>query len=181
MPGAGCRITSIWPDCRPDLGAKYLTLNLDGTQRIQVKRAEMLAFLPDVIPAIQAATSVPVCFDNPAVDYHRVALKHYDRRLSGAPILNSIAASREHLDEMIELVAAYDTLVVIMASEHFVPGGTGQCLCAADSHAAARYFVELLVTRAGRRIDQILIDPGPRLRSAPTPTVSSISASMPCA
>jgi 5-methyltetrahydrofolate--homocysteine methyltransferase len=142
------------------LGAKYLTLNLDGTQRIQVKRVEMLAFLPDVIPAIQAATSVPVCFDNPAVDYHRIALKHYDRRLSGAPILNSIAASREHLDEMIELVAAYDTLVVIMASEHFVPGGTGQCLCAADTHAAARHFVELLVTRAGRRIDQIIVDPG---------------------
>jgi len=47
-----------------------------------------------------------------------------------------------------------------MASEHFVAGGTAQCLSAADAHAAARQFVELLVTRAGRRRDQIIIDPG---------------------
>ena len=33
--------------------------------------------------------------------------------------VDNIAASREHLDEMIELVAAYDTLVVVMASEKF--------------------------------------------------------------
>jgi len=143
-----------------DLGVRFLTLNLDGTARIQVKMAEMLAFLPDVIPAIQEATTVPISFDNPSVDYHRVALSHYDRARSGPPILNSVAASRGQLDEMIELVAAYDTNVIVMASEHFVPGGTAQCLCAADAHAAARHFVELLVTKAGRRHDQIIIDPG---------------------
>ena len=88
-----------------DLGADFLTLNLDGTQRIQVKRKEMLDFLPELIPAIQEATSVPISFDNPSVEYHRVALKHYDSRKSGRPIVNSLAASREHLDEMIELVA----------------------------------------------------------------------------
>ncbi len=142
------------------LGARFLTLNLDGTQRIQVRREEMLAFLPDLIPAIQEATSVPLSFDNPAVEYHRVALRHYDRRRSGAPVLNSIAASREHLDELLELVAAHDTLAVVMASERFVPGGTAQCLSAADAHAAARHFVELLATKAGRRPDQIIIDPG---------------------
>jgi len=36
-----------------DLGAEYVTLNIDGTQRIQVRSQEMLDFLPDVIPAIQ--------------------------------------------------------------------------------------------------------------------------------
>jgi cobalamin-dependent methionine synthase I len=143
-----------------DLGASYLTLNLDGTARIQVKMDEMLAFLPDVIPAIQAATTVPISFDNPSVKYHQVALQHYDRAKSGPPILNSVAASRDRLDEMIELVAAYDTNVIVMASEHFVPGGTSQCLCAADAHAAAKHFIELLVTKAGRRTDQIIIDPG---------------------
>lgn len=143
-----------------DLGVRYLTLNLDGTARIQVKMAEMLAFLPDVIAAIQSATSVPLSFDNPSVEYHKVALAHYDRAKSGPPILNSVAASRTQLDEMIELVRHYDTNVVVMASEHFVPGGTSQCLNAADSHAAARHFVELLVTKAGRRSDQIIIDPG---------------------
>jgi 5-methyltetrahydrofolate corrinoid/iron sulfur protein methyltransferase len=143
-----------------DGGAVYLDLNLDGNQRLQVRRLEMLDFLPDVIPAIQEATSVPLCFDNPAIDYQRVALEHYDRNKSGAPILNSIATSRERLDEMIDLVKHYDTLVIVMASETFAPGGTAQCMNPEDSHRAAKSFVERLVTQAGRRNDQILIDPG---------------------
>jgi 5-methyltetrahydrofolate--homocysteine methyltransferase len=143
-----------------DLGAAYLTLNVDGTQLIQVRQAEMLAFLPDVIPAIQAVTTTPLSFDNPSVEYHKVALKHYDRSKGGPPILNSLAASRTHLDEMIELVKHYDTLAIIMASEHFVPGGTAQCLNPQDAYVAAKQFVELLVTKAGRRNDQIIVDPG---------------------
>ena len=143
-----------------DLGVKYLTLNLDGTARIQVKMAEMLALLPDVIPAIQEMTNVPLSFDNPAVEYHKVALKYYDRKKSGTPIINSLAASRTHLDEMVELVKHYDTNVVVMASEQFVPGGTAQCMTAQDAYAAAKQFVELLATKAGRRNDQIIIDPG---------------------
>ncbi len=143
-----------------DLGADYLTLNIDGTQRIQVRSQEMLDFLPEVIPAIQEATSTPIAFDNPSVDYHRIALKHYDRKKSGPPILNSLAASRERLDEMVELVKHYDTLAVVMASEMFVPGGASQCLNPQDSYRAAKHFVELLVTKAGRRNDQIIIDTG---------------------
>jgi cobalamin-dependent methionine synthase I len=143
-----------------NLGASYLTLNLDGTQQIQVKRQEMLDFLPDVLPAVQEASSTPISFDNPGVEYHKVALKHYDRKKSGPPILNSVAASREHLDEMIDLVKHYDTLVIVMASERFVPGGTAQCLRAEHAYSAAKDFVELLVTKASRSLDQIIIDPG---------------------
>lgn len=143
-----------------DLGAQYLTLNLDGTARIQVRMEEMLALLPDVIRAIQAVTDVPLSFDNPSIEYHKVALKHYDRAKSGQPILNSIAASRTELDGMIQLVKDYDTRVVVMASEHFVPGGTGQCMNPQDAYAAAKHFVELLVTKANRTLDQIIIDPG---------------------
>lgn len=142
------------------LGASYLTLNLDGTARIQVKMEEMLELLPEVIRAVQTATPCPLSFDNPSVKYHEIAFKHYDRARSGPAILNSIAASRTHLDRMIELVAHYDTNVVVMASERFAAGGTAQCLTAADAHAAARQFVELLVTKARRRPDQIIIDPG---------------------
>jgi len=143
-----------------DLGVRYLTLNLDGTARIQVKMEEMLALLPDVIQAIQATTNCPISFDNPSIKYHEVALKYYDRKKSGTPIINSIAASRTQLDQMIELVGAYDTNVVVMASEYFAPGGSAQCLTAADAHHAAKHFVELLITKAGRRPDQIIIDPG---------------------
>lgn len=143
-----------------DLGAAWLDLNLDGTQRLQVRRQEMLDFLPDVIAAIQAATPTPLCFDNPSFEYQKTALEHYDRSKSGPPILNSIAASRDHLDAMIDLVRDYDTLVIVMASEMFAPDGTAQCTNPHDSHRAAKYFVERLVTQANRRLDQILIDPG---------------------
>jgi 5-methyltetrahydrofolate corrinoid/iron sulfur protein methyltransferase len=141
-------------------GAEFLDLNLDGTQMIQVRRQEMLDFLPDVIPAIQEVTTAPLCFDNPSVDYQRVALENYDRAKSGAPILNSIAASRERLDEMIDLAKAYDTRVIVMASETFAPGGSAQCMNPQDSLRAAKRFVEMLATKANRRNDQILIDPG---------------------
>jgi 5-methyltetrahydrofolate corrinoid/iron sulfur protein methyltransferase len=143
-----------------ELGVDYLDLNIDGTRQIQVKLAEMLAFLPDVIAAIQEVTRIPLCMDNPSVDFQRAALKHYDRSKGGAPILNSIAASRVGLDEFVELVAAYDTLIVVMASEKFADGGSAQCLNPQDVHATAKHFVELLVTKAGRRNDQILVDTG---------------------
>ncbi len=143
-----------------NLGAEFLDVNLDGTQQIQVKPQEMLAFLPDVIHALQEATPLPLCFDNPSVNYQRVALQHYDRKRSGRPILDSIAASRERLDEMIELVKEYDTYVVAMVSERFVDGGTAQCLNPQDVHHAAKYFVELLAKKANRTNDQIIIDPG---------------------
>jgi 5-methyltetrahydrofolate--homocysteine methyltransferase len=61
---------------------------------------------------------------------------------------------------MIELVKHYDTLAIVMASEMFVPGGTSQCLNPQDSYRAAKHFVELLATKAGRRKDQIIIDTG---------------------
>lgn len=143
-----------------ELGASYLTLNLDGTQRIQVRLQEMLDFLPDVIAAIQEVTDTPIAFDNPSIEYHKVALKHYDRRRSPAPILNSLAASRAHLEEMVDLVKHYDTLAVVMASETFTADGAAQCMTSQDSYRAAKHFVELLATRAGRSNDQIIIDPG---------------------
>jgi len=61
---------------------------------------------------------------------------------------------------MIELVAAYDTHVIVMASEHFVNGGSSQCLDPRHAHGAAKHFVERLVTKGKRRPDQIIIDPG---------------------
>ena len=50
-----------------ELGADYLTLNIDGTQTMRVLPEEMYNFLPDLIPAIQEATDVPIAFDNPSV------------------------------------------------------------------------------------------------------------------
>src|SRR4051812_15408947 len=143
-----------------DLGADFITLNIDGTQSMRVTPQDMFDFLPDLVPAIQEVTSVPIAFDNPGVEFHRRALKVYDPAKSGRPILNSIAASRQHLDEMLELVRGYDTLVIGMASEKFVEGGGAQCLSADDVYGAARDLVHLLRDKAGRTNDQIILDPG---------------------
>lgn len=143
-----------------ELGAAYLTVNLDGTQRISVRAEEMLEFLPEVVPALQEATTTPLAFDNPSVDYHRVALAHYDPAKSGRPILNSLAASRDRLDEMIGLVKEHDTRVIVMASEYFTDGGGSQCLDPRDSHSAAKRFVDMLATQADRQPDDIIIDVG---------------------
>src|SRR4029077_18803437 len=99
-------------------------------------------------------------FDNPSVEFHRHCLKVYDRSRSGAPILNSVAASRTHLDEMLDLVAEYDTMVIGMASEKFVEGGGAQCLSADDVYGASKQLVHLLREKAGRSNDQIILDPG---------------------
>lgn len=143
-----------------EMGAAYLTLNIDGTQRIQVKLQEMLDLLPSLIPAIQEACSTPISFDNPSVEYHKVALSHYDRERSGKPILNSVAASRENLDEMIQLVRYYDTKVIVMASEKFVTDGGAQCLTPEDTYRTAKQFVSLLAEKADRKLDDIIIDTG---------------------
>lgn len=141
-------------------GAEYINVNIDGTQRISVRPEEMLAFLPELVPALQEATRVPLSFDNPSIDYQRVALQHFDRSL-GQPIVNSLAASRHDLDGMIELVAEYDTKVIVMASERFLPGGgSAQCLNAEDAFVAVQQFVEMLADRAGRTLDDIIVDPG---------------------
>lgn len=141
-------------------GVDYLDVNIDGTQQIQVRLEEMLAFLPDLIPALQEASPLPLCIDNPSVEYHKMALQYYDRSKSGAPILNSVAASRERLDEMVELIKEYDTMVIVMASERFVEGGTSQCFTPEDVYAAVKYFTEFLAVKAGRKNEHLIFDPG---------------------
>ena len=147
-------------ECQSELCVDFLTVNLDGTQSVTVKMEEMLDFVPTVVPAIQDVTSVPLSFDNPSIDFHHAALKAYDRSRGGQPILNSVAASREHLDEMIDLVREHDTLVIVMASEKFVEGGGAQSLNPKDSYDAVKQFVDLLVDKGDRTIDQIIVDPG---------------------
>jgi 5-methyltetrahydrofolate--homocysteine methyltransferase len=148
-----------------DLGADYITLNIDGTQSMRVTPQDMFDLLPDLIPAIQEATSIPIAFDNPSVEFHRRCLAVYDPGKSGRPIVNSVAASRHNLDEMIALVSEHDTMVIGMASEKFVGGvesggGGAQCLSADDVYGAAQDLVHLLRDKAGRTNDQIILDPG---------------------
>lgn len=145
-----------------DAGAELVNLNVDGTQKVSVRVEEMLEFLPIVIPAIQAVTDVSLSFDNPNIDYHKVALGVFDRSKSrGKPLFNSLAASRHDLDGMIELIREHDMRCIVMASECFRPdGSTGQSLDPQDSYETVVRFVDLLVSKADRTVDDIIVDPG---------------------
>ena len=143
-----------------ELGADFLTLNIDGTQTMMVKPDEMLDFLPDLVPAIQEATNVPISFDNPAIEFHQKALPLFQRNGNNQPILNSLAASREDLPGMIELVKEFDTKVIVMASEKFTEGGGAQCLKPEEIHQTTREFAEMLADKAGRTNEDIIVDPG---------------------
>jgi 5-methyltetrahydrofolate--homocysteine methyltransferase len=156
---AGFRDLALMQD---EKGADIVNLNVDGTQSVSVRMEEMLDFLPVVIPAIQDATDVPLSFDNPSILYHRAALASFDRaKCRGKPVMNSLAASRTHLDEMLEMIREHDMRCVVMASEKFLPdGGSAQSLDPKDSHETIRRFVDLLVDRAGRTLDDIIVDPG---------------------
>ena len=144
-----------------ELGAKYLTLNIDGTQNLSVTLEEMLAYLPVLIPAIQEVTSVPISFDNPHIDYHSEALKIYDRsKCEGRPILNSISVTRHNIQGMIKIAADNDMNIIVMSSECIRPNGRpGAAESVEDVIGVTRHFVEIL-NRAGIENDQIIVDPG---------------------
>lgn len=144
-----------------ELGADYLTLNIDTTQKMNVTMDEMLDFLPDLIPAIQEVTNVPISFDNPSFEFHKKAFSLYKRNDNNQPILNSVAASRENLNEMIDLVAEYDTKVIVMASEMFVDGGGyAQCTSPEEVYQTTREHLRILKEKAARKNDEIIVDPG---------------------
>lgn len=145
-----------------DAGADYVNLNVDGTQRVAVRPQEMFEFLPKVIPAIQAASDVPLSFDNPNIEYHRVALRAFDRAKSrDKPLFNSLSASRQQLPAMIELICEHDMRCIVMASECFTAnGGSAPSLDARLGYETVKHFVDLLVSEAGRTLDDIIVDPG---------------------
>jgi 5-methyltetrahydrofolate corrinoid/iron sulfur protein methyltransferase len=144
-----------------DLGASFLTFNIDGTHALPVTLTEMLEFLPHVIPAIQQVTNLPISFDNPDVAFHREALKHFDRsRCRGRPILNSLSVTRADIQAMIELAVDNDMDVIVMASEcQTEDGGHRAAGSPQDIVKAARHFAAQL-GRAGIGNDRIIVDPG---------------------
>ncbi len=144
-----------------ELGASYLTLNTDGTQKLSVKLEEMLEFLPTLIPAIQEVTRAPISFDNPHLDFHTEAVKHYDRsKCDGRPILNSISVSRQDVDGMIAIAAEHQMNIIVMASECFkADGRIGAAESVDDVVGVTRHYVGML-NEAGIENDRIIVDPG---------------------
>ena len=145
-----------------DLGASFLTFNVDGTQTLSVSPQDMLDFLPAAIPAIQEVTDLPISFDNPSLAFHREAVKYFDRSKScGRPILNSLSVTRHDVDGMIELAAANEMDVIVMASECRTPEGSHRAAATPeDIVTTALEFADLLHARGGIGNPRIIVDPG---------------------
>ena len=144
-------------------GARFLTVNIQGTSRLAIDRDELAGFLPRLVPALQEAVDLPLSFDSPDLEYHRLALGAYDRRKANgeAPIVNSLSSSRARLEEWIALVREEDTRVMVMASEGFGAGGDNRPnATSGEVHRTARWFAERLFAEGGRRPDQVIVDPG---------------------
>jgi 5-methyltetrahydrofolate--homocysteine methyltransferase len=141
-------------------GSDYLDVNLDSTRNMNVKLEEIIAFLPDLIPALQEVSPLPLCFDHPSLVFHQTAIEAYNFEKSPPPLINSIAASRRELHELVALARQYNASVLAIISEKITAGGGAPCENAEESYETAQYFVNLLQSKAGITNNQIFLDPG---------------------
>ena len=141
-------------------GSDYLDVNLDSTRNMNVKLEEIIAFLPDLIPALQEVSPLPLCFDHPSLAFHQTAIEAYNFEKSPPPLINSIAASRRELEELIALVGQYNASVLAIISERITASGGAPCETPEESYETAQYFVNLLQSKAKLTNGQIFLDPG---------------------
>lgn len=141
-------------------GSDFLDVNIDSTRNMNVKPGEMLEFLPKLIPALQEVSSLPLCFDNPSLAFHKAAIEAYNFEKSPPPLINSIAASRQELDELVALAGKYKASILCIVSEKFTENGSAPCETAEESYETAKVFVKMLREKAGLKNDQIFLDPG---------------------
>ena len=140
-------------------GSDYLDVNIDSTRNMNVKMEEMIEFLPKLIPALQEVSSKPLCFDHPSYIFHKTAIEAYDFEKSPPPLINSIAASRQELDEIIELAGKYKASILCIVSEKFTEDGSAPCETPEECYATSKIFVKMLRAK-GLKNDQIFLDPG---------------------
>jgi 5-methyltetrahydrofolate--homocysteine methyltransferase len=114
-------------------------------------------FLVKVIHAVQAAVTVPICFDYPEPAVQQVCLKAYDAdKARGAkPIINSLAETRW---TMVELLQIRPCRVMLMASERLEDGIGKPNKTAAEIAGTAKRVALRLVREHGLAPDDVIID-----------------------
>lgn len=120
-----------------EAGARYLDVTIGP------RGYKDPAFLSEVIRALQAAVTVPLCFDYPSAAVQEVCLKAYDpARANGArPLVNSLAESRM---EVLDLLRIQPFQLVVMATERMEGGATKANKRAEEVLALARRITSLL-------------------------------------
>ena len=114
-------------------------------------------FLVEVIRAVQAAVSAPICFDYPEPAVQAVCLEAYDAdRAGGAkPIINSMAETRW---TMVELLQIRPCRVMLMASERLDNGIGKPNKTAAEIAGTAKRAALRLAREHGLALDDVIID-----------------------
>lgn len=142
-------------------GSAFLDVNIDSTKSDNVKHQEMLDFLPDLIPALQSVTNIPLCFDNPSAEFQKVAFQHYNSQISGDAILNSIGPSRKNIPLFLDIIKEYKPYVLVVISELLVKENEVKpCESPHEILQSAYYFLELLNNKCSLPVNKIIFDPG---------------------
>lgn len=127
-----------------EAGAKYLDVN--GGDPREGQEAKNMAWLIDLV---QANTDAAVAVDSANPDAVRVGLSMAKKK----PILNSISLETDRLDSILPIVGEFDCMVVaLLMSDDGTPTGID------DRMARAEALIEK-ITAAGKKIDEIIIDP----------------------
>jgi 5-methyltetrahydrofolate--homocysteine methyltransferase len=114
-------------------------------------------FLLEVIRAVQAVVTAPICFDYPEPAVQEACLKAYDAGQAGGakPIINSMAETRW---SMVELLKIRPCRVMLMASERLEDGIGKPNKNAAEIAATAKRAALRLVREHGLALDDVIVD-----------------------
>ena len=115
-------------------------------------------FLAKVVRAIQAAVSVPLCFDSPDIKVQEVCLKAFDRTRAGgkSAIINSITEQRWDLMDLYKPLGPFQ--VIVMASERMEDGGPKANKTADEIASTAKRAALRLQNDYGMALADIYID-----------------------
>jgi 5-methyltetrahydrofolate--homocysteine methyltransferase len=133
-------------------GASYLDVTIGPRA---VNDAE---FMMEVVRAIQAVVTVPLCFDFPTAPVQEVCLRTYDRARAGGalPLVNSITEHRWDLMDLYQRFGPFK--VIVMASERVDDGIAKPNKTADEIITTARRAALRLKNDYGMPMDDIFID-----------------------
>jgi 5-methyltetrahydrofolate--homocysteine methyltransferase len=116
------------------------------------------AYLAETVQAIQAAVTVPLCFDYPDPKLLQVCLKTYDRARAGgaAPLINSITEQRWEIMDLYRPLGPFK--VIVMASERVENGVAKANKTPEEFAATARRAALRLQKDYGLSMDDIFLD-----------------------
>ena len=135
-----------------EAGASYLDVNIGARALTDT------AFMAEVIRALQAVVTLPLCFDFPSAQVQEVCLKTYDRaRANGAmPMVNSITEHRWDLMDLYKPLGPFK--VIMMASERMEDGVAKGNKTTEEISSTARRAALRLQKDYGMPMDDIFVD-----------------------